>query len=154
MSAKQSKQFPLLWLIFPIGLVLYLAYNLTKATPKESLWIKLSKYSRYADWIEAQARHESANYTSAVFKRSNNPFGMKNAIKRKQLGKQVGSDPYRHYANIGESIRDYLLYLDEFKTPTNIASAESYYMKLEEQGYASDPKYTNKILRYVKGRVI
>ena len=40
-------------------------------------------------------------------------FGIKNATKRKQLDFAVKGDPYRHYKNVGDSIRDYLQYLDK-----------------------------------------
>lgn len=146
-SQKSSNSGLLTFLLLLIGSVSFLLFrNLTKATPKNSLWLKFSKYGKYAAWIEAQAKHESANYTSDVFKRSNNPFGMKNAKKRKQLGKEVEGDPYRHYANIGEAIRDYILYLKEFKVPTNIGSYESYVRMLKQNGYFSD-----SIVNYLTG---
>lgn len=149
-SQKRLNKFLLLFLLFPIGLLVYLVFqNLRKATPKNSLWLLLSKYGKYAGWIEAQARHESANYTSQVYKRANNPFGMKNPSKRKSLGYVVQGDPYRHYKNIGEAIRDYVLYLEYFKVPTNINSAKSYFALLQDQGYAEDPLYEEKILKYV-----
>ena len=130
-------------------LVYLVSENLRKAKPNNSLWLLLSKYRKYADWIEAQARHESANYTSQVYKRANNPFGMKNAEKRKQLGKKLDGDVYRHYRNIGEAIQDYILYLKEFKVPSNIGTAKSYFALLQQQGYAQDPLYEQKVLKYV-----
>lgn len=143
MSANKSPLSLLTLILSAGGLGLYQLYqNLTSAHPKDSLWIKLSRYSRYSDWIEAQARHESANYTSDAYLRSNNPFGMKNASKRVQLGWEVEGDPYRHYKDIGQAIRDYLLYLDEFNVPKNIGSVESFVSLLKDQGYFEDRENT------------
>ena len=139
MSADNSRILPLGLAVSAGGLLVSQLFdNLTKATPATSLWLLFSKYRRYAGWIEAQARHESNNYQSDVFIRSNNPFGMKNAYKRKQLGKQVEGDPYRHYESIGEAIRDYLLYLDFVNFPRNITTIDSFAMALKDRGYFED----------------
>ena len=152
MSQNTSNKFLLLWLLFPIGLVVYLlSQNLTKAKPEKSIWILTSRYRKYANWIEAQAKHETGNYTSEVYKRANNLFGMKNANVRKQLGKEVEGDSYRHYKNVGESIRDYLLYLDHFGVPSNIGTAESYFQKLKDQKYFTDSfkNYFNGVRNFI-----
>lgn len=151
--SKKSKSFLLTSWLLASGLAIYQLYeNLTTARPKKSLWIKLSKYSKYSEWIEAQAKHETNNYTSDVFKRANNLFGMKNANKREQLGFKVEGDPYRHYNNVGDSIRDFLMLLRYNRFPTNFKTPTEFVSKLKSQGYFGDTfaNYLNGVFHFLK----
>jgi len=60
--------------------------------------------------VQAQAKHETGNYTSYVFTDLNNLFGMKNADHRFQLGRQIEGTSYRYYSWKWLSILDHWLY--------------------------------------------
>lgn len=93
-----------------------------------------TKYKNLQKLIIAQSKVESANYTSDLYKRSNNAFGMKNAYLRPQIGFKVFNDPYRHYDSLDESIKDFLLYLNYFNFPTSLTASE-YVSTLKDFGY-------------------
>ena len=98
-----------------------------------------SPYKQLKKYILAQARVESANFSSDLYKRSFNAFGMKNAIYRYQYGFQFPGDPYRHYANLLESIQDFEAYLKSQGYPVNVSSVEEYAGNLKRLGYFEAP---------------
>lgn len=98
-----------------------------------------SPYKELKKYILAQARVESANFTSPLYKRSFNAFGMKNAIYRFQYGYSVPGDPYRHYANLLESIQDFEAYLKSQGYPVTVSSVEAYAGNLKRLGYFEAP---------------
>lgn len=101
------------------------AFNLIDQTK----WKPIKKY------IIAQSKVESANYTSDLFNRSNNAFGMKNAKSRDQLGFSVPGDQYRNYSSLNESVEDFIYYLNYVKFPSMVYSPEEYARKLKDLGY-------------------
>lgn len=69
----------------------------------------------FAKTIVAQTMHESANFSSNVYKKNNNPMGMKMPSVRKSpyiLGPGTkppgneGATPYAKYASLKDAIRD------------------------------------------------
>jgi len=109
--------------------------------PITSPKILLSKYNKYRKYIEAQARHETGNYTSLSYDLDNNLFGMKNAIKRKQLGVKKEDRPYRVYKNNAESIADFLIYLDYVNFPTDLQTLQEYVQELKFRSYFEDSEF-------------
>lgn len=91
--------------------------------------------------VLAQARLESNNYSSFIFKNNNNMFGMKHPIVRitTSLGKKVG---YASYNSWRESVLDYALYSSKFIP--DISSENDYYDFLKKY-YAEDPNYITKL---------
>lgn len=91
--------------------------------------------------VLAQARLESDNYSSFVFKNNNNMFGMKHPVVRvtTSLGKCVG---YASYNSWRESVLDYALYISKFIP--DISSEKDYYDFLKRY-YAEDPNYVDKL---------
>jgi flagellum-specific peptidoglycan hydrolase FlgJ len=83
----------------------------------------------------AQAYHESKGWTSDLYLRANNMFGMKPATKRSTTASGV-SGAYASYSSPLDSIRDYFKRLDYFKI-TNDAEL----LKDIKTVYATDPKY-------------
>ncbi len=152
MSHRKFRPWPITLVALVSGLAVFLLLrNLTTATPRNSVWLLLSKYRRLAKYIEAQARHESKGYTSEVFKRANNPFGMKHARERRQLGERIPGDQYRHYRNIGQAIRDYLIYLESQSFPTRVSNEEEFVSELRGRGYFEDSEanYLTGIKRFL-----
>jgi len=156
MAAKRSPLFQKalkLLLIIGLPLILSLAIFLLLRKSKfgwfNTYTVKQSEYKNLLPYIEAQAKHETGNYTSRAYLENNNLFGMKNATKRKQLGKYA--EPYRKYLTDRESIRDLLIYFDYVKFPKSVSSAEQFAQELKNRAYYEDTvsNYTNGIKRFL-----
>ena len=109
-----------------------------------------SKYFVLKPFIIAQSKVESANYSSNLFERSNNAFGMKNANQRSQLGYAVAGDSYRHYDSLEQSIQDFILWLDYTKFPL-VNDVNSYARALKDRNYfeSSQSDYINALNSWI-----
>jgi hypothetical protein len=95
----------------------------------------------YPEILLAQAKLESGNYTSNIFKSNNNLYGMRKVYRRPTT--QQGDDKgYGYYSNWCLSVLDRILW-DKF-TFENKPSKDEYLRAL--RGYANDPYYIEKLL--------
>lgn len=111
--------------------------------------------------ITSQATHESGMFSSSLFKRANNIFGMTIPTKRSKrfisgsAGKQPdGSAYYAKYDSLENSVRDLIDWHKFKKTDWNkINSIEDYAAYLKSKGYYGDTQknYTKALLRYLPG---
>lgn len=85
--------------------------------------------------VLAQAKLESGNYTSSLFKENNNFLGLYNSKKKK----------YFKFDHWSECILAYKSMI-EYK----YREGEDYYQFLKRIGYAEDPNYTAKVKRIEK----
>ncbi len=87
--------------------------------------------------VYAQARIETGNFSSRIFKNNNNLFGMKEARQRAttNAGTELGHAVYNNWR---ESVVDYALYQCAFLS--KIRTEAAYYTYLREN-YAEDPNY-------------
>lgn len=102
--------------------------------------------------IAAQARHETANYTSKLCRNSNNFFGMKVPTKRKSpyiIGASIlstpprneGKTPYASYNSAGDSAKDLIHWLEYSKTDFSaIKTPKAYAAMLKRKGYYGAPQ--------------
>jgi hypothetical protein len=95
----------------------------------------------YPEILLAQAKLESGNYSSRIFKSNNNLYGMKMVYKRPTT-QQGGDKGYGYYSNWCLSVLDRILW-DKF-TFENKPSKDEYLRAL--RGYANDPYYIEKLL--------
>ena len=109
--------------------------------------------------ILAQVKHESANFSSNVFKRNNNPMGMKMPSKRKTVwiagagtkppGNE-GATPYARYNSLADAIHDLFNWLHYNKIPVNeIQSVSQYSELLRQRSYMGNTETAKKI--YIAG---
>ena len=95
---------------------------------------------RHPDVVFKQARIESGNFTSRIFRSNNNMFGFKQAYKRPNT--QVGVDRgYAKYDSWKECVIDYALYQTYSAKNLN----EEDYIKFLGNNFAEDPDYLDKI---------
>lgn len=96
---------------------------------------------KYPHIVLAQAKIESANYTSKIFKENHNLFGMKEA--RVRINTANGTQ-YNHayYSNWRESVYDYAFYQCRYLGRVN--SEQEYYNYLD-QSYAEAPNYVQSL---------
>jgi hypothetical protein len=96
--------------------------------------------------VLAQSKLESNNYTSNIFRESNNMFGMKEAKVRLNLAKgtQFG---HAYYDNWEDSVLDYALYASSY---LHKCKSEEQYFSLLGQIYAEDPDYVSSLKRIIR----
>jgi hypothetical protein len=96
--------------------------------------------------VLAQARLETGNFSSKVFRRTNNLFGMKVAKQRLTTAKS-GKGVYAYYDTWQFSAIDYALFQTSFLR--GVDSEREYYNYLAKN-YAEDPKYVKKLKMLVE----
>ena len=99
----------------------------------------------YPDVVLAQAKIETGNFTSKIFRENNNMFGMK-LPERRQTTAVGESRNHAKYTDWIQSIRDYKLWQDQMihKAPTKRA-----YLAYLRRNYAEDKNYIKKIKQII-----
>ena len=97
------------------------------------------------DVVYAQAVHETAEFTSDIYKYNHNLFGMKKAMFRQNtaLGEARG---HAFYSSDYQSIRDYFLRQKDYNL-LGISSDFVYMQRTCESGYAEDYRYREKWIK-------
>lgn len=91
--------------------------------------------------VLAQAKLETGDFKSVVFKQYNNLFGMSNAFGRPTMRKPINPNTvYASYRTWQESVIDYALW--QAATSNNLTEVE--YLKRLNR-YAEDPNYISKV---------
>ena len=101
---------------------------------------------KFPEIVLAQARLESANFQSPIFKENNNLFGMKQAKMRATTAKGTRRG-HAVYDNWRESVIDYAFY--QMAYLRQIKTEEEYYQYLG-RSYAEDPNYVHKVKQIVE----
>jgi len=88
-------------------------------------------------YMTAQGAHETAGFTSNIFKNNNNAFGMKYAGQVNSLGEKNG---YANYKSINHSVADLVAWytrhrINIFSLPLYIGSLASYVKFLKNNNY-------------------
>jgi len=101
--------------------------------------------------IVAQARHETGDFKSKVFRNQKNAFGMKHATKRHQLGFDIDNRTYRTYGSVEQSTKDLLLLYEWNNLDPNITSANEFAQELKNDCYYEVPatEYARGIDRFL-----
>jgi len=126
-----------------IPILIYKDYH---AISKEKLEEKLVEFNvSHKEIVIAQALLESAHFSSPIFEKNNNIFGMKEAVTRPTtaLGTQLN---HAYYKDWESSVLDYALWQTSFAR--NLS--EEQYLNLLDKMYAEDAKYKDKILTMLK----
>lgn len=109
---------------------------------EEKLVSKLKELNvKFPYIILAQAKLETGNFSSRIFKENNNLFGMREAKQR--ITTAIGTENnHAYYHSWQESILDYAFY--QCRYLSNITTEEQYFNYLR-QSYAEDTMYTNRL---------
>jgi len=157
---KQSRKGLKLWAIIGL-LIALLSLALAFRSRNPYALIKSTKYKNLYPYIIAQAKHESGNFTSRVYRENNNPFGFKEARGRVQVGKRGLEAPertkeglktyYWHYPSEKEAVKDLLTYFDKVGFPEAVNDVTEYASELKARGYFTAPisEYINGLKRFV-----
>lgn len=133
-SSYLKKSLPLL-----VGLLmLYVLFLRTKSQSKEIETVfRGTEYQNLVPLIIAQAKHETGNFTSSLFRNHNNMFGMKVPVKRKSFRNGETENGFSTFANTKDSARDFLEYLRSVNFPKNVDSFQ-YVAALKNRKYFED----------------
>jgi uncharacterized FlgJ-related protein len=99
----------------------------------------------YPDIVMAQAKIETAHFTSKIFKENHNLFGMKLPEQRSTTA--IG-EQYNHaeYTSWRQSVIDYKLWQDRVLTKVKSKRA---YLRYLSKYYATDKQYVNLIKKMI-----
>lgn len=118
--------------------------TIARDTTEQDVFTLIDKYPfKFPDIVKAQARLESSNFKSEVFKHNNNPFGMKMPGQRITTAKHVNLK-HASYASLEEAIVDRLLYESKYMYNLN---REQYYSFLDRL-YAEGDNYSKKLKEF------
>lgn len=110
----------------------------------------LQEYSDLWPYVLAQAKHESADFTSNVYKANHNPWGMKVARVRPFLGSQGTKAPdggyYALYTSDAQAEKDLLEWFRFTRFPASVSSVEEFAAQLKARSY-----YGDSLDNYIKG---
>ena len=147
-SSKGLRLFTILGLPVTLSagiMAMYLWVN-NKANPINQAVILLSPWRNLRPYIIAQAKLESENFNSNIYRKTNNPLAMGHARKRKQLGDPQASDVFERgstlsiqkYRNDTQGFRDMFLWFEQFQNPPfprSVPNAASYVRELKKRHY-------------------
>jgi len=111
------------------------------------------KYSANVRAVQAIALHESDKFTSNVFRKCKNPFGLK-TFSVTSCKAPVSEDPpgkplyYAQFATIQQATNALLSWAERRNVPAGL-SDEDFIRALLERGYATDKNYLQKVKRYL-----
>ena len=99
--------------------------------------------------VFAQAKIESGNFSSDIWRENNNPFGMKLARSRPTtaIGENRGHAVYKTWQ---DAVFDYCLWQLYSGFRKNKLTTEEYISELLRLGYAEDVDYAKKLKGIVK----
>jgi hypothetical protein len=101
---------------------------------------------KYPYIVLAQAKLESGNFTSKIFKQNNNMFGMRKA-RRRITSSQSEKNTYAYYDSWKECIYDMGMWQNTFVC--NVSSEDGYFRILQEK-YAEDSTYVSKLRKIIE----
>jgi len=104
---------------------------------------------KFAQWITSQAAHETTNFTSYIFNKNNNAFGMKFQGQKTASGEKNG---YAYYdEGLAGSVADYKRLFKSYGL-VSVATVESFVKLLKDQEYFEAPydQYLAGVKYYLK----
>lgn len=102
---------------------------------------------KYPHIVLAQARLESGNFKSAVFKENNNLFGMKEARVRVNTAKGTSLN-HAYYETWQESVYDYAFY--QCRYMSGVSSETEYYNALDASYAIPGGKYSQALKKVIE----
>jgi len=101
---------------------------------------------KYPHIVLAQAKLESGNFKSKIFKQNNNMFGMRKARQR-ITSAQSEKNTYAFYRDWVDCVYDYCMY--QSSVLCNVTNEDEYFAKLSAR-YAEDSTYVSKLKDIIK----
>jgi len=144
MFSKKLLHGVVMWVLFLAGLlILWLLFlrgksSSAKQTIKNVL-LSNGYTDRFVDWWVAVSNFETAAWSSPLFKTANNLFGMKQPLKRMSLSKGPTTSGFATFDSWSDSVKDLMLYFDEFGYPKDFSNVENLVAFMKDKGYFQEP---------------
>jgi Na+-transporting methylmalonyl-CoA/oxaloacetate decarboxylase gamma subunit len=102
-------------------------------------------------FITAQAMHETGIFTSPLYLNHNNAYGMNMPSKRKTTAIGQTESGFAIYDSVEDSIKDLMLYFEEFNAPDTFANSLDYVTWIKSNGYFTDSlkTYSNGVAKHL-----
>lgn len=119
-------------------------------TPRLLVPIRNSRFKNLAKYWNLVAKVESANFSSNLYTKYGNPWGMGCVKKRPTTQTGCTTEKFEGmskgiYSNDYSAGEDIVLYMDYFNYPENVESLEEFANLLKQKGY-----YTTSYSNYLK----
>lgn len=133
-------------MILVLGMTPFKGYSEEEVPLEEQIEETIYKMNfKYPHIVLAQAKLESSNFNSTIFKENNNLFGMKQARTRPTTA--TGTErSHAVYNDWKDSIIDYALYSQTYLA----GKTEAEYYAYLSRNYAEDPSYVDKLKELVE----
>jgi len=148
MLKKSKLVLTMLWaLLFSL---IYIVWYLSKPKGRVYLSVFINMLIRgyslsLLPYVMAQARHESNDFKSDLYKRAKNIFGMKIASQRKQRGtKQGNTNGYAIYKSSFWSVYDYFERVQQFNNTNQLFKEGATFL---DRGFNADLKMSVSMYR-------
>jgi flagellum-specific peptidoglycan hydrolase FlgJ len=134
-----------------VVLIIFVIWRQSRS-PKQILSsvIKGTPYENYLDFIYAQAKHETGNFKSTLFKRYNNSMGMGVPIYRKSYRsgewKAPNGEIFSTYYSVTSGFKDFVEWMKYSKMPADFTTCKEYAEFMVKRNYAEDPLYYEKLV--------
>lgn len=132
-------------------LLLFLFLPTSGQAERQILQAVPNRWKKHSRLIIAIARHESAGYSSNVFKKCNNPFGLK-TFKQTNCPAPASENPpgvklyYASFDSLSDATNALIRWLER-RNISPVLSSEDVLREMIRYGYATDKKYFDKIKR-------
>lgn len=157
MVAAKKKKLNGLWIVAAIGIVLlYILRSSSKSSPAGNKNYPISDeqgqiiqvlQSAGIDYDTARywslvSKMETGAWSSELFRKYNNAFGMKQPQKRSTTSQGPSPSGWATYKSLQDSTKDLLLYMREFNYPSSFPSLEDQIVFMKQKGYFEEPVST------------
>ena len=152
LSRRSLKAFGWWWIIGLVTILLLpvqILFRNNKSNLINQAVILLSPWRDLRKYLIAQAKHETANFTSNIYRKTNNPLNMGHAFKRKQLGhlaegvfERGSTYPMQAYRNDTQGFQDMFLWYAYGNFPKSVGSAAEYVSELKKRKYFNQDEAT------------
>ncbi len=115
-------------------------------TPDKLKQFILSLNIKFPHIVYAQAKLESGNFKSKIFRENNNLFGMKVARMRPTTNKGEQNN-HAYFNSWKDCVVDYAMYAAAY---LNDIKTEQQYLDYLKANYAEDSKYYSKLIKMIK----
>lgn len=106
---------------------------------------------RVAKWWTAVSDLETGGWTSNLYTKNNNMFGMHQPLTRNTLSLGPDKNGWARFSSITDSVLDLILYMQTFSYPKDFATVDDMVTFMKSKGYFEEP-YT-QYLAGVKSRL-
>jgi len=137
------------WLILlPVFLIILIFRKTAKVTVKNvpssfqnaiQQAFNQTKYNHLMNYWLAVSKMETGGFTSSLFLRFNNPWGMKFPRQRVNTVSGQTGEGWATYSHIDNAARDIILWMDAKRFRTDVKSLEAFVTEMKANGYFEEP---------------